>query len=74
MSQTTTIAQLKPGDHFIGVTQGISGHFAVEYWINPEMGGFIEPWDTGLGRYATREAAVAEARFMAEDSGLPLHI
>jgi hypothetical protein len=68
------IKDLKPGDHFIGLSEGVSGHFAVEYWINPDMGGFVEPWETGLFSYATREEAVAEAHIMAEDTGLPLYI
>lgn len=44
----------------------ISGYFAVMYWWNPEHGGFWEPWQTGIGRYATREEAVEEGKAWAE--------
>lgn len=54
----------------ISVTSGMSGHFAVHYWWNPE--GFPEPWDTGFGRYATQLEAEAEARQWAADTGIRL--
>lgn len=61
-------------DHppFISVTQGMSGHFAVLMWWNPE--GFYEPWDTGFGRYSTREEAIREARSWAEAEELEVRI
>jgi hypothetical protein len=55
---------------FITVTQGMSGYFAVLMWWNPELGGFWEPWQTGCGRYASREQAVAEAKSWARDEEL----
>ena len=61
-------------NHFIGVTQGMSGWFAVDYWLNPDMGGFIEPWQTGIGRYATRAEAEQEAADWAEAEQLPLRL
>lgn len=63
------------GDKWVGVTQGMSGHFAVICWLNPgdtEMGPFVEPWDTGIGRYATREEALEEAAHLAQEMQLPL--
>jgi hypothetical protein len=55
--------------NFIGVTgPAISGYFAVEYWWNPD--GFWEPWQTGIGRYSTKEEAIAEARYWAETEGI----
>jgi hypothetical protein len=47
---------------YITVTEGMSGHFAVQVWWNPDLGGFWEPWDTGIGRYATQEEAITEAK------------
>jgi len=44
----------------------MSGHFAVLMWWNPDHGGFWEPWNTGFGRYATKEEARVEAREWAE--------
>ena len=45
----------------------ISGYFAVMYWWNDEDdGGFWEPLQTGLGRYATKEEAIVEAKYWAE--------
>lgn len=67
--------ELKPGDHWISITQGISGYFAVEYWINPGEEGtggpFPEPYETGIGRYGTSAEAKAEALQWAENEGLP---
>lgn len=45
--------------------------FAVHVWWNPEMGGFWEPWETGVGRYRRMEDAADEARAWAIDKGLP---
>jgi hypothetical protein len=55
--------------------------FAVIMWWNNEgeigpltkkpMPGFYEPWDTGIGRYATREQAVEEAKQIAEAENIP---
>ena len=57
---------------FITVTEGISGFFAVHMWYNTEdyEYGFWEPYDTGMGRYATREEAIAEARVWANQTGM----
>jgi hypothetical protein len=60
---------MKPSN-YITVTQGGSGWFAVEMWYNNEDYGFWEPWQTGIGRYATREEAVAEAQQWAKEMEL----
>ena len=63
---------MKPSN-FITVTQGMSGWFAVEMWYNNEDYadyGFWEPWQTGVGRYATREQAIVEAKDWANDCDL----
>lgn len=40
--------------------------------MNPEMGGFAEPWTTGVGRYETRAEAVEEALHWAKAEGLTM--
>jgi hypothetical protein len=57
---------------FIGVTQGMSGWFAVLYSADAE--GEYEPEQTGIGRFATRDEAVEEAESWAEDEGIELRI
>ncbi len=61
-----------PRAKHVTITKGMSGHFAVIVWWNPDMGGFWEPWDTGIGRYATEAEAYGEAEFIAKEEGLPL--
>lgn len=56
---------------FISVTSGMSGHFAVMYWWNKDLGGFWEPWDTGIGRYETEDEARVEAITWADADGVP---
>lgn len=56
-------------------------YFAVILWWNNEgeigpltkkpMPGFYEPWDTGIGRYAHRDDAVKEAKYIAETENIP---
>lgn len=63
-----------PHERWITVTEGGAGWFAVHMWINREDipgQAFPEPWDSGYGRYATREEAEVEARAWAADEGLP---
>jgi hypothetical protein len=55
---------------YITVTQGMAGHFAVMLAWNPDMGGFYEPWVTGVGRYDTPEAAAHEAVTWAQAEGV----
>lgn len=56
---------------YMTVTSGMSGHFAVMVWLNPDMGGFWEPWDTGIGRYRTEDEARVEAIQWADAEGIP---
>lgn len=73
--KTLTNADLKTyRGHFITVTQGIAGFFAVEMWWNSDLGGFWEPYESGLGRYRTRREAEAEARVWARNEGLPVYL
>lgn len=58
-----------PRTSYITITSGMSGHFAVEVWWNPE--GFWEPYQTGYGRYATEEEADTEARAWADSDEIP---
>jgi hypothetical protein len=51
---------------FVTLTKGMSGHFAVIYWWAPEHGGFWEPLQSGIGRYATQAEADVEAREIAD--------
>jgi len=69
---TITQAQLRTyRDKFVSVTEGMSGHFAVIFWWNPELGGFWEPWDTGIGRYPNEDEARVEAIALADAEGIP---
>lgn len=73
------ISELKPGQHWITVQKLGSGWAAVDFWINPDDEGevgfpFPEPWQTGIGRYDTKEEAIKEAKGWALDEALPLHI
>lgn len=62
-------------DHspFITVTHGMSGYFAVHMWWNNTgeggLPGFWEPYNTGIGRYRTKEEAAVEAKEWAEAEG-----
>ena len=57
---------------FITVTEGMSGFFAVHMWFNTEDldFGFWEPYDTGMGRYATHEEAMVEALAWSDETGI----
>lgn len=57
---------------FITVTEGMSGFFAVHMWLNEEedFGPFWEPYDTGMGRYATHEEAMVEALAWSDETGI----
>lgn len=59
-----------PHAPYVTVTKGLRGFFAVLVRWNPEYGGFYEPWDSGLGSYATAEEAEPEARGWASDEGV----
>jgi len=71
---TKTYAEIQPGEHFISVTQGMRGWFAVEMWINneePELGPFPEPWQSDPSSFATKEEAVSYAQILAPILNLP---
>lgn len=64
------------GVKFPHVTEhkGGSGWMAVIYhWQVEDFGGFPEPWDTGIGRYATQAEAAVEAKAIAEVESLPYY-
>lgn len=70
-----TIVSPKDGNppKFVTATNSRSvggAYFAVIVWWNPELN-FYEPWDTGIGRFAHRDDAVKEAKYMAENEGYP---
>jgi len=56
--------------YYVTTTQGMSGYFAVCMWWAPEYDGFREPWQTGVGRYATQAEAVVEAKQWAESDDM----
>ena len=58
------------GYPYITVTRGLSTWFAVMIWWNPEMGGFPEPYDSGVGRYIEKDDAIVEAEMWAKEEGL----
>jgi hypothetical protein len=64
----------KPGEHWVEVTHGGNGYFAVEVWLNdqdyPGLP-FVEPYNTGVGRYTIHHEAAEEAVMMADELGLP---
>lgn len=55
---------------YITVYESIGGWKAVLMWWNPDMGGFYEPWQTGLGSYDTEAGAIVEGEWWAECEGL----
>lgn len=66
----------RPADyrgHWISVYQPIAGWKAIEYWWNPDMGGFWEPWQTGFSAWATKDEAVIDAKVWAEAEELPYY-
>lgn len=52
---------------YVTISSGSAGYYAVFVVDN-------EPWDTGIGRYATPEEAEAEARDWAEAEEVPFVI
>lgn len=65
--------EVKPGQHWLDVTQLGSGWAAVEMWLNNEDADhFQETYQTGIGRYATMEEAVTEMMRWAESDDLPI--
>jgi hypothetical protein len=56
--------EFEPGEHFVGIAQGMRGWFATEYWFNPE--GFVEPWESDSETYQTRDQALLRAHELAQ--------
>ena len=63
----------KPPQAFISVYKPIAGWKAIHYWWNPEMGGFWEPWQTGMCAWETKEQAIEDAILWAEAEELPFY-
>ncbi len=57
---------------FISIYKPIAGWKAIQYWWNPEMGGFWEPWQTGSFVHESSHAAWAEAQEWALAEDIPL--
>ena len=55
---------------YITVTHGMSGYFAVLLTWNPDLGGFYEPEQTGMGRYRSADVAAEEGRDWAAVEGI----
>jgi hypothetical protein len=60
---------------FITVYKPIAGWKAVQYWWNPDpdLGGFWEPWQTGICAFNTEQSAIDDALFWAEMEDLPFY-
>jgi hypothetical protein len=56
---------------YITTYRALIGWKAVHVWWNPELGGFWEPWNTGVGAYDDPADAIVEAKGWAENEGLP---
>lgn len=72
--KTITSKELQPGDHFITVTNGMRGWFAVEMWLNDEdfeHTTFWEPWQSDAMSYRTEEEARVRAIQLADWEDLP---
>lgn len=68
---------IPPGGHIMTVQMLGSGWAAVDMWLNnehtdiPDMD-FWEPWQSGIGRYPTKNEALQEAIQWAESEEMPL--
>jgi hypothetical protein len=58
---------------FITTYKSIAGWKAVQYWWNPEQGGFWEPWQTGSFAFKTKAEAEEDAKFWAEAEEIPYY-
>lgn len=52
---------------FITITHGMRGWFAVHMWWNPDLDGFWEPYQSGIGSHKDRENAITEGKGWAKD-------
>lgn len=55
---------------YISISHGMSGYFAVMIWWNPDLGGFEEPYDTGIGRFSTSLKAIQEGQSWAKEQDI----
>lgn len=55
---------------YITITHGMRGYFAVMMAWNDDLGGFWEPYNTGIGSYESREDAIPEAKSWARSEEL----
>lgn len=58
---------------YVTTTKGGAGWFALIVWWNPDMGGFPEPYQTGIGRYTTEAEAAIEGRKWARTEEMPFY-
>lgn len=58
---------------YISVYKPIAGWKAIQYWWNPDMEGFWEPWQTGDYAFATKEEAILDAKQWAEADSIPFY-
>ena len=58
-------------NHRISVTHGMSGYFAVHLADFEDMDWFPDIVSTGIGRYATKEGAISEAKEWAKSELIP---
>lgn len=61
-------------ESYITVYESVGGWKALLVWWNPEMGGFWEPYQTGIGFYETREGATEEAKMWSLAEGLEFKV
>jgi len=59
---------------YVTVTEGGAGFFATLVWWNPDMGGFYEPYETGVGRYRSEREAIPEALEWADAEGVEFQL
>lgn len=57
----------------VTITHGMRGFFAVLIHWNTDLGGFAEPWNSGIGSYRSSAEAEPEARGWAEAEGIPFY-
>lgn len=68
------MSSTKTHPSYVTVTHGLRGYFAVLVWWNPDLGGFYEPYDSGVGSYATEAEAIPEALDWADAEGIEFQL
>ena len=69
--ETGTNRRGKVSKKYLDISLGGSGWFAV--LLVADEWGCMEPWQTGIGRYKTKEAALKEAYSWHLSDEIPLH-